>query len=152
MTWRKDEKWLDEQLQRAVNGTTPVFDAQAWKRRHSHEYQTLLSRKGQADQARSMPRIVRLALRHWAGRLVVAAALAVAIGLLWLGPGEDVPDEPTSPSQTVAQAPAEMMTMRSLRAAYRQGGVTALEDQLDGAVRMLGPRTNGIAMKDLFGS
>ena len=33
MNERKDEKWLDEQLQRTINTTRPEFNAQAWKRR-----------------------------------------------------------------------------------------------------------------------
>jgi len=47
MTERKDEKWLDEQLQRAVEGTTPVFNAEAWKQKHQEEYQALVARSEQ---------------------------------------------------------------------------------------------------------
>ena len=49
MSERKDEQWLDKQLQRAVEGSTPVFDAEAWKRRHPREYEALLGRHGRSD-------------------------------------------------------------------------------------------------------
>ncbi len=43
MSERKDERWLDDQLRRAIHGSTPQFDAQAWKAKHPDEYQNLVA-------------------------------------------------------------------------------------------------------------
>ena len=84
MSERKDEKWLDEQLQRAVDGATPVFDAQAWKQKYAREFQTLLGRSGQPGQS-GTGRTVRLVLRGSIGKLAIAAAVLATVGVLLLG-------------------------------------------------------------------
>ena len=141
MNERKDEQWLDGQVQRAVGGSTPAFDAEAWKLKHSEEYHRLLARSRQP---------VRWGLPHraWSmaiGKLAVAAAIAVAVGLFVLSRNTPGPDKRTVSCGPVADSAAEMMTMRSLRLAYEQGGEEALNRQLDMALDQLGPRLNGPA-------
>ena len=148
MSERKDEKWLDTQLQRAVEGTTPVFDAQAWKQKHSNEYRILLSRAHEGNRpASNARRTVWVVLGGWVGRLAVAAAIAVAVGLFVIGRNGHEPAIPPGPA---AQAsPASMMSMMSLRTAYQQGGFEALDRQLRDTLDEFGPRSPSVPLRDL---
>jgi len=150
MSEHKDEKWLDEQLQRAINGSTPVFDAQAWKQKYSGEFQTLLDRGGQLNQSGAR-RTARVMLRGPISRLAVAAAVLVTAGILLVGRFGSAPVPPTSVPQPVApQSPAQMVSMISLSAAFRQGGMEGLDKQCDRALEKLGPRPSSVSMQELL--
>jgi hypothetical protein len=150
MSERKDEQWLDEQLRRAVDGTTPVFDAGAWKEKHSREYQTLLHRSGQPDRS-GTGRTIRLVLRSSTAKLAVAAAVVLAAGLLLIGrfePGADrpVPDRPRDD----LRSPAQMVSMISLSAAFRRGGIDELDRQCERAMEQLGPRPGSVSIQEVL--
>ena len=151
MSERKDEKWLDHELRRAVDGTTPVFAAEAWKQKHRAEYEMLLSRQTTSGPLHAgTNRSLRLVLSSPFRGLAVAAAVMVVGGILLLGRLE--PDSHPVPGRNPpAQSPAQMMTMMSLQAAYRQGGTEGLEQQFDRALKMLGPRTS-MSSKELLES
>ena len=143
MSERKDEKWLDSQLQRAINGSTPTFDAEAWKRKHQDEYQTLLAR-GQQNARKLHPTI-------WIARLAVAAAIAVAVGLFVVGRNGHGPDRPPVSPQPTARSPAKMMSMMSLRMAYEHGGFDAVDRQLQDTLDEFRPRSSSVpTMRELF--
>jgi hypothetical protein len=147
MSERKDEKWLDNQLQRAIDGSTPAFDAEAWKRKHREEFRTLLAR-GKQD-ARS-----RWGKPHptlWIGRLAVAAVVAVAVGLFVLGRNGHGPDKPpVSPGPVAESSPARMMSMMSLRMAYQRGGFDAVDRQLQDTLDEFRPRSSTVSVQELF--
>jgi hypothetical protein len=147
MSERKDEKWLDKQLQQAVDGTTPVFDAEAWKQKHRNEYQELLSRGRAAKQSTSHAGPVRLVLGSWVARLAVAATVAVAVGLFVVGRSGR---EPVGPHGPPAQSPARMMSMISLRMAYQRGGFDALDRQLQDTLDEFRPRSSSVPLQELF--
>lgn len=75
--------------------------------------------------------------------VAAAAVLVVSIGLLIsrLGPGE----QPQTP-----ESPADMVTAMSLRMAYREGGMEALERQCDHAVKVLGTSSRSMSLGDLL--
>lgn len=147
MNERKDEKWLDDQLRRAVDGATPVFDAQAWRQKYAGEFQTLLSRRDQ----RSRSAAVRLVLRGSIGRLAIAAAVMAAAGILLVGRFGLRPDGPTVGPQPVAQqSPAQMVSMISLSTAFRFGGMEGLDRQCERALERLGPRPTSVSMQELL--
>jgi hypothetical protein len=151
MSERKDEQWLDRELRRAVEGTTPVFDAQAWRQKHRAEYEALLSRRDPTNKARQgMPH--PMVLGRWFGALAVAAAVMVVAGVLLLSRPEPDAHPPTPGPAASVSSPAQMMTMMSLQAAYQQGGTEALERQFDKALKMLGPRTTSMSSQELFES
>jgi hypothetical protein len=151
MSEQQDKRWLDEQLRQVVNGTTPRFEAESWKQRYAKEYQMLLTRGRQASPSSGTPgRIVPLLRKGSFTKLAVAAALLAVAGVLLLGRlGPNSHQPPTEPP-SVAESPARMMTMMSLQAAYRQGGTEALNRQCDNALKMLGPRTTSISLKELL--
>jgi hypothetical protein len=161
MSERKDEKWLDEQLQRAVNGAMPTFDAEGWKQKYAKEYETLLARGEQAvgwglphhdhQDAKNRwgrPHPTMRILRGPFAKLAIAAAVVATAGILLVGrlePG------PRPPAVTVDSAsPAQMVSMISLSAAFRQGGMEGLDRQCDRALERLGPRPNSVSMQDLL--
>ncbi|MEN6424908.1 MAG: hypothetical protein ABFE13_06075 [Phycisphaerales bacterium] len=144
----KDERWLDEQIERAVNGSTPVFDAESWRKTHAGEYEILLARHDRSDGCG-----IRSVWARRAAGLAIAAAVVMGVALFFVdGPGSE---EPVAPTLPVVRSAAEMMTMRSLRLAYEQGGEEALNRQLDMALDQLGPRLDGFStlrvVRDLDG-
>ncbi len=147
MSEHKDERWLDEQLQRAVGGATPEFDAEAWKHKYAREFQTLLGRNGQLSRL-GAGHSVRLVLRSSIGKLAIAAVVLVTAGVLLLGRHGAVPVQPAPAS--AQQSPAQMVSMISLSAAFRQGGMEGLDKQCDRALETLGPRPNAVSMQDLL--
>ncbi|HON91046.1 MAG: hypothetical protein KBI32_08575 [Phycisphaerae bacterium] len=83
MNERKDERWLDEQLERAVNGSAPVFDAQSWRKTHAGEYEILLARQDRPDGCGV--RSVWVRRTAW---LAIAAVVVMGVTLLFVdGPG-----------------------------------------------------------------
>ncbi len=157
MNERKDERWLDDQLRRAIRGDTPRFDAQAWKQKHSEEYRKLVAR-GKQRVGWGLPHRDLTGRRLWWGKphptviakLAVAAAVAVAIGLFVLNHSVTEPEKPTVPTRQVARSPAGMMSMMALRMAYEQGGFDGLDRQLQNTLDEFGPRSSGISLQELF--
>ncbi len=78
-----------------------------------------------------------------------AAVIIVAIGLFLIqrGPNDRV-EPPKVPK--VSKSPSGLTTVISLKMAYRQGGLQAVEKQCDRAVRILGARLDGISAGQLI--
>lgn len=150
----KDEQWLDNQLQRAVDGSTPRFDAEAWKQKHRDEYQTLVSRGKQDAKDRwgkPHPAAIRMVLGSWIGRLAVAATIAVAVGLFAIGPrGQGPTLLPEPPGPVADSSPVSKMSMMSLRAAYQRGGFDAVDRQLQDTLDEFRPRSSSVPVQELF--
>ncbi len=83
-------------------------------------------------------------------RLAVAAAIAVAVGLFVLNRATHGPDNSLTPPEVAMESPAEIMTMRSLRVAYEQGGFDELDRQLQYTLDEFGPRSSGVSLQELF--
>lgn len=148
MSERKDEKWLDDQLQRAVHGSTPAFDAQAWKQKYAGEYQTLIAR-GRRTVGWGLPhRMVRIAKGPF-GKVAIAAAILIAAGILLAG-RFGVTQPTLRPQATVQESPAQMTSMISLSAAFRSGGMEGLNRQCERAFERLGPRPSSVSMQELL--
>ena len=99
-----------------------------------------------ADQKPSTARIITL--RRMIKLTAAAAVIIVSISfyVAHQGPGEqnDI---------IIAEAldsPAKIMTMKSLKIAFRRGGVEAIENQCDKALKILGPEPASLSTADLF--
>jgi len=150
MSERKDEKWLDNQLQKVVDGTTPVFDAESWKQTYAGQFRTLLRRSGQPDQS-GTSRTLRLVSRSWIGKLAIAAAVVATVGILLVGRFEHGPGGPVAgPPSVDLQSPARLVSMISLSAAFRRGGIDGLDEQCERAIERLGPRPNSVSMQEIL--
>jgi len=123
---------LELELRRAINTTTPKFDAEAWRRTYRNEFDMLLARKsGKAQRVN----ILKLHRAFWLG--IAAGIVAVGCGLVyraWFYRTN------VTPLPVQIKSPAQIVTMASLSSAFRRGGMPALDKQLDEAVRQLGPR------------
>jgi hypothetical protein len=87
-------------------------------------------------------------LRGSIGRLAIAAAVVATLGIFLIGRLEPVPDRPTArPDST---SPAQMVSMISLSAAFRRGGIDELDRQCDRALERLGPRPNSVSVQELL--
>ena len=134
---KKDENWLDDQLRRVVNTTRPEFDAEAWKQNHAEAYEALISRGSVRRQAgRGTHRTVRLL----AGGLAAAAVILIGVTIFLNQRPLHEPPEPPVAISPKTSSPANIVSMMSLRTAYRQGGQEALNLQLDTSLKKLGPR------------
>lgn len=154
MSERKDEHWLDDRLREAVRGDAPKFDAEAWMQKHPGEYRKLVSR-GRKHVGWGLPH------RNLAGRrlrwgkphptwIAAAAVIAIAIGLFAFSRCTHGPQTPVTTAEPVAGSPAEVMTMRSLRLAYEQGGFDGLDRQLQSTLDEFGPRSSSVSLQELF--
>ncbi len=76
-----------------------------------------------------------------------AAVIIVAIGLIAVfvhqGPDEQI-------GSSFGQSPTKMMSAISLTMAYRRGGIEAVDEQCEKAIRMLGPKPAGLTVKQLL--
>ena len=98
----------------------------------------------QTMQAKSAPSTIRIMIKLTAAAAVVIVGISI---LVHQGPGEQ--NDTTTVFQA-ADSPAEIMTMKSLKIAFRRGGVKAIENQCDKALKILGPEPASISMADLF--
>ncbi len=79
---------------------------------------------------------------------IAAAAAVIIIGISLLaalvhqGPGER--------SVPIVESPTKMMTAMSLTMAYRLGGIDAVDEQCEKAIRMLGPRPLRLTLGQLL--
>jgi len=173
MNKQKDDKWLDEQICRAINTTKPQFDSEKWKQKYHKEFQMLVSRAEKTPPAQPVPpaqSVRRAGLRSTAKgesvrragsttkvrlsdilknpitKLTVAALIILAIGffMIHLGPGEKVD---TSEAAQLTKSSAEMLTALSLECAFRRGGIEAVYRQCEKAIEMLGPRPAEITIE-----
>ncbi len=84
-------------------------------------------------------------------RLALAAAVVVAAGILFFGWLRPIAERPTPGPQTVAQqSPAQIVSMTSLSAAFRSGGMEGLNKQCDRALETLGPRPTIVYVQEFF--
>jgi hypothetical protein len=164
MSERKDERWLDSRLRRAVDGTTPAFDAEAWKLKYAREFEMLLGR-GRQTVGWGLPHRFLWSKRSWwgkphptgsilrgsFGKVAVAAAVMATAGILLVGRPGPGPDRPAvEPPVVDLQAPGRLVSMISLSVAFRRGGIDELDKQCERALERLGPRPTSVSMQDLL--
>ncbi len=138
MNKQGNEKRLDELISRTINTEKPRFDAEKWKQKYPVEFQTLLSRAAKGDSARQ-PGILKVILKSPLTKLAAAAVIIVAISFFIAPQGPDEQADTTVSKAT--KSPVEMMTALSLERAFRRGGIEAVENQCEQALKLLGTRT-----------
>jgi len=101
-----------------------------------------------AMQASSVPSAIRIITIGRMIKLTAAAALIIAGISIFVhqGPGKQ---NVTIVTESF-DSPADIMTMKSLKIAFRRGGVEAIENQCDKALNILGPEPASLSMADLF--
>ena len=136
----RNEKWLDEQLKKTVDSGKVDFDATQWKQKYSAEYEELVSR------ARTHPNVLRFL---WARPLVrVAAVITVAaLAIFFMHRQPNRPVEPKIAARP-EQSPAMMLSRLSLMLAYNRGGMDAVDEQCERALKLLGHKTNKVSINE----
>jgi len=146
MNEQKEDKWLEELISRTINTEKPEFDAEKWKQKFPDEFQVLQSRATDKSSRSSKRPIL---LKNSALKFAAAAIIIVAIGFLIIRPA---PDKKVEIAETAGanKSPAEMLTLRSLKVAYLNGGIEAVEIQCDNAIEKLGPKSKKITVQELL--
>jgi len=99
-----------------------------------------------ADHKPSTARIITLSRMI---KLTAAAAVIIVSISFFVhqGPGEQ---NETIIVAEATESPAEIMTMKSLKIAYRRGGIEGIENQCEKALKILGPQPASLSLADLF--
>ncbi|MFB0554502.1 MAG: hypothetical protein ACETWQ_14450 [Phycisphaerae bacterium] len=147
MNKQRDEKHLDELISRAINTQEPQFDAEKWKQKYPDEYQTLISRASKKAPTHR-PNIWRITLRSPIIRIAAAAVIIIAVSFFSIRQDQDKQEQPGIAE--VKKSPVEMMTALSLEHAFRRGGIEAVENQCEQALKLLGPRTVSLSSQELL--
>ena len=138
MKEQRNEKRIEELISRTINTEKPQFDAEKWKQKYSDEYQLLLSRAAKGDSG-GHPTILKAILKSPLTKICAAAAIILAVCFFST---RQIPDEKEQHKITeVTKSPVEMMTSISLERAFRRGGIEAVENQCEQALKLLGTRT-----------
>jgi len=148
MSKQKDNEKLDELIFRTINTEKPRFDAEKWKEKYPDEYQALISRRDKPASSRQ-PNIWKVIFEKPAAQVAAAAAVILVVGLL-LGRGRQNPSEPAEKSPLVAQSPAKIISIASMRMTYQRGGMDALDKQLGDTLDVLGPRSSIVSIQELL--
>jgi len=146
MSRKKDDKRLDQIISRTINSGKPEFDAEKWKQKYPEEFQMLQSMSKQ-DSPTRQPSIWRTVRYSPITKIAAAAVIIVAIGLIAVfvhqGPGEQI-------GSGNGQSPTKMMSAISLTMAYRRGGIDAVDEQCEKAIRILGTRPLRLTLGQLL--
>jgi len=87
-----------------------------------------------------------------ATKLAALAAVIIVVLSLFVSQNGDEPKRSIGEPTRLAQSPAQMLSMMSLRSAYRQGGLDGLDQQFGDSLAVLGPRSSTISMQELLES
>ena len=104
----------------------------------------------QTMRAKSAPNTAHIITLSRMIKLTAAAAVIIAgIGffIAHLGPGEQ--NNIITVVKTL-ESPSEIMTMKSLKIAYRRGGIEAIENQCEKALNILGPQPASLSLGELL--
>jgi uncharacterized iron-regulated protein len=148
MSTQSDNDKLDELIAKTINTEKPQFNAEKWKHKYPDEYQALISRKEKAVSSRR-PNILRVIFGKRAAQLAAAAAVIVVVGLLLNRDRQNLKGSAAKPP-SIAQSPAKIISMESMRMAYQRGGLDALDQQFQDALDVLGPRSSSVSIQELL--
>lgn len=147
MSRKNDDNRLDKIISRTINSGKPEFDTEKWKQKYPEEFQMLQSMSEEKARTRR-PSIWRAVFQSPITKIAAAAVIIVGIGLhavlVHRGPGKQRVPDPDMKS------PTKMTTAMSLTMAYRRGGIDAVDEQCEKAIRMLGPRPLRLTLGQLL--
>lgn len=148
MTTQPDNDKIDELLSKTINTGKPQFDAEMWKQKYPDEYQALISRIEKAASLRQS-NILKVIFAGPAIHIAAAAAVIILVGLLLSRDRQNLNGHSAEPP-AIAQSPAEIISMASMRIAYQRGGFDALDKQFRDTLDVLGPRSSSVSMQELL--
>ena len=145
MSEKNNDKWLEKIISKTINSGKPQFDAEKFKLKFPDEFQELQSRANKPAKKSQGTLIFKNPLIKFAAAVVII----IAIGLL-IGREKQIPNTKIVIHQPVIESPANIMSMMSLRNAFRQGGIEKLDMQLNETLDMYGPVVSNEPIHKLF--
>jgi hypothetical protein len=148
MSEKNNDKWLEKIISETINTGKPQFNPEEFKQKFPDELEILRSRTSRPPQKLfSLKSIFNDPFSSFA----TAAVIILSIGLFMFF---SFPKDNTKPHkvQDVEKSPAEMLSTMSLIVTYRQGGIEAMEKQMDEAIQKLEPSTSNVTIEELLKS
>lgn len=96
------------------------------------------------------PSAAGMFLQSRAAKLAAAAAAAIVVVGLFLSRDLQKPNGPSAKPPLIAQSPANIISMASMRMTYQQGGLDALDKQFRDTLDILGPRLSSVSIQELL--
>ena len=127
-----------EDIEKRIKNVNIVIDSERNKRVFSDILQAFEKSKAK-ELAPTGPNICRMILKSPSVKIAAAAGIIIALSFFSTHRAPDK-QEPSKISE-VKTSPVEMMTAISLERAFRSGGMEALENQCEQALKLLGTRT-----------
>ena len=81
---------------------------------------------------------------------LTAAAAVIIVAISFFIAHQEPSEQGITRVLEIVESPSEIMTMKSLTIAYRQGGIEGIENQCEKALKILGPQPASISLGDLF--
>jgi hypothetical protein len=136
-----------EDIEKRIKNVNIVIDSERDKKVFSNILQAFEKSKAK-ELAPTGPNIWRTILKSPFAK--IAAAACIIIALSFLSTHRDPDKQEPSKISEVKTSPVEMMTAISLERAFRSGGIEALENQCDQALKLLGTRTASSSSYELL--
>jgi hypothetical protein len=136
-----------EDIEKRIKNVNIVIDSERNKKVFSNILQAFKKSKAR-EYASTGPNIWTIISRSPLTK--IAAVVVIILALSFFSTHQD-PGEQEQPQITeVTKTPVEMMTALSLERAFRRGGIEAVENQCEQALKLLGTRTDGWSSQELL--
>ncbi len=136
-----------EDIENRIKNVNIVIDSESNKRVFSNILQAFEKSKAKESTPTGL-NIHKIIFKSPISKLA-AAVIIVAISFFVIHQGPDEQADTTTVSKAT-KSPVEMMTALSLERAFRRGGIKAVENQCEQALKLLGPRTASLSSKELL--
>jgi len=137
-----------EDIEKRIKNVNIVIDSESNKRVFSNILQAFEKSTAKDLAPTDQPNIWRMIFRNPLTKLAAAAVIIVTISFFIAPQGPDEQADTTVSKAT--KSPVEMMTALSLERAFRRGGIKAVENQCEQALKLLGPRTASLSSQELL--
>lgn len=138
-----------EDIEKRIKNVNIVIDSESNKRVFSNILQAFQKSTAKDLAPTDQPNIWRMIFRNPLTKLAAAAVIILAVSFFIAPQGPDEQADTTTVSKAT-KSPVEMMTALSLERAFRRGGIKAVENQCEQALKLLGPRTASLSYKELL--
>lgn len=138
-----------EDIEKRIKNVNIVIDSESNKRVFSNILQAFQKSTAKDLAPTDQPNIWRMIFRNPLTKLAAAAVIILAVSFFIAPQGPDEQADTTTVSKAT-KSPVEMMTALSLERAFRRGGIKAVENQCEQALKLLGPRTASLSSQELL--
>ena len=136
-------------IEKHIKNVNIVIDSESNKRVFSNILQAFEKSTAKDLAPTDQPNIWRMIFRNPLTKLAAAAVIIMAVSFLSTHQDSSEQADTTTVSKAT-KSPVEMMTALSLERAFRRGGIKAVENQCEQALKLLGPRTASLSSQELL--